>query len=88
MTGDHHHADMLRQQGATRLRLPALEDSPAPDDEFLRAVRDAAEGEFEVLGEMGRGQHGAIVYLARGAVNDEVADPADPRRPWRWWCPR
>jgi TPR repeat protein len=65
MTADRHHADMLRQEGATRLRLPALQDSPAPDDKFLRAVRDAAEGEYEVLGEMGRGQRGAIVYLAR-----------------------
>ncbi|UCH35069.1 MAG: PEGA domain-containing protein, partial [Armatimonadota bacterium] len=72
MTADHHHADMLRQQGATRLRLPALEDSPAPDDEFLRAVRDAAEGEFEVLGEMGRGQRGAIVYLARDLSSERL----------------
>jgi hypothetical protein len=65
MTADHHHADMLRQKGATKLNLPALQDSAAPDDEFLQAVREAAEGEYEVLGEMGRGQRGAIVYLAR-----------------------
>ena len=43
MTADRHHADMLRQHGATRLSLPALQDSPAPDDEFLLAVREAAE---------------------------------------------
>lgn len=65
MTGDHHHADMLRRQGATKLNLPALQDHAAPDDEFLQAVRDAAEGEYEVVGEMGRGLRGAIVYLAR-----------------------
>jgi TPR repeat protein len=65
MTADHHHADMLRREGATKLNLPALQDGAAPDDEFLQAVREAAEGEYEVLGEMGRGQRGAIVYLAR-----------------------
>jgi len=65
MTADHHHADMLRRKGATKLNLPALQDQAAPDDEFLQAVREAAEGEYEVVGEMGRGQRGAIVYLAR-----------------------
>jgi hypothetical protein len=84
MTADRHHAEMLRQHGATRLSLPALDDSPAPDDEFLRAVREAAEGEYEVLGEMGRGQRGAIVYLARDlsaerlvALRLEHGDAAD-----------
>lgn len=44
MTADRNHAELLRQEGATRLSLPTVQDSPAPDDEFLRAVREAAEG--------------------------------------------
>jgi hypothetical protein len=72
MTGDHHHADMLRREGATKLSLPTLQDSPAPDDEFLQAVRDAAEGEYEVVGEMGRGQRGTIVYLARDLSSERL----------------
>jgi Sel1 repeat-containing protein len=36
-----------------------------PGDKFLRAVQRAVAGDFEVLGELGRGGKGKIVYLAR-----------------------
>ena len=36
-----------------------------PGDKFLRAVQRAVTGDFEVLGELGRGAKGKIVYLAR-----------------------
>ena len=36
-----------------------------PGDKFLRAVQRAVAGDFEVLGELGRGAKGRIVYLAR-----------------------
>jgi hypothetical protein len=36
-----------------------------PGDKFLRAVQRAVAGDFEVLGELGRGAKGKIVYLAR-----------------------
>ena len=35
------------------------------NDELLRAVRDAAAGSHEVLGEMGRDAGGRVIYLAR-----------------------
>ena len=36
-----------------------------PGDKFLRAVQRAVGGDFDVLGELGRGSKGKIVYLAR-----------------------
>ena len=46
----------------------SFEVSPGGGDPFvqlLAQVREAAEGEFEVLGEMGRSKSGNVVYLAR-----------------------
>lgn len=37
------------------------------------AVRDAAAGTFDVLGELGAGQRGGVVYLAREIANDTLA---------------
>lgn len=65
MTGDHHLADMLRKHGATKINLPSLQERPSGDDEFLSAVREAVEGEYDLLGEMGRDDRRIIVYLAR-----------------------
>jgi len=36
-----------------------------PFDELLQQVRGAAEGVYDILGEMGRSQSGNVVYLAR-----------------------
>jgi TPR repeat protein len=35
------------------------------DDDLLRAVKEAAAAEYEILGEMGRGERGSVVYLSR-----------------------
>jgi hypothetical protein len=51
--------------GVTRLFLPTLEVEGAPKGRFLDAVREAAKGEFEILGELGRRTDGEIAYLAR-----------------------
>lgn len=74
---------MLREHGATMINLPSLHDRPSGGDGFLSAVREAAEGEFDVLGEIGRGDRG-IVYLARDtstnrlvALKLEQGDSAD-----------
>lgn len=65
MTGDNPQAAMLREQGATQLNLPSMHRSAGGGNEFLSAVREAAEGEYDVLGEMGRGDRGLVFYLAR-----------------------
>ncbi len=53
------------RRGTTRLNLPTLETPGRPADRFLEAVREAAAGEFEILGELGRRPDGSIAYLAR-----------------------
>ena len=35
------------------------------EDDLLPAVRAAATAEYEILSEMGRGERGTVVYLAR-----------------------
>jgi hypothetical protein len=55
----------LRQSGITRLSLPGVLGDAGPTDVFLEAVREVAAGEFEILGQMGRGKDLSIVYLAR-----------------------
>jgi len=59
------HQRMLRGSGKTTLNLPAIRSDPKPDQVLLDAVRDIAQGEYDVLGEMGRGKKGSVVYLAR-----------------------
>lgn len=41
------------------------DDPNDPNDPFLAFVREAAEGAYDVLGEMGRSKSGNVVYLAR-----------------------
>lgn len=55
---------MLRENGTTRLNV-APSRSSAQDDPFLTAVKEAAAADFTVLGEIGRGEGGVIMYLAR-----------------------
>ena len=57
---------ILKASGKTTLNLPAIAGRETPQDEDqLAAVREVAEGQFDVLGEMGRGKKGSVVYLAR-----------------------
>lgn len=51
--------------GTTELFLPAFATSAEPKGKFLDAVQKAAEGEFEILGQLGRRSEGGIAYLAR-----------------------
>jgi TPR repeat protein len=54
---------MERQTGSTR--LTGSPGGQGGDDDLLRAVKEAAAAEYEILGEMGRGERGSVVYLAR-----------------------
>ncbi|MEO7038578.1 MAG: PEGA domain-containing protein [Gemmatimonadaceae bacterium] len=62
---------MERQTGSTR--LTGSPGGQGGDDELLRAVKDAAAAEYEILGEMGRGERGSVVYLARERVSKKLA---------------
>ncbi len=59
---------MLRENGTTRLNVVPNPSAPQADP-FLRAVQDAAAADFDVLGEIGRGPDGMIIYLAREAAS-------------------
>src|SRR6478672_1656089 len=54
---------MERQTGSAR--LTGSPGDQGREDELLRAVKEAADSEYEILGEMGRGERGSVVYLAR-----------------------
>jgi TPR repeat protein len=54
---------MERQTGSTR--LTGSPGGQGGDDDLLRAVKEAAAAEYEILGEMGRGERGSVVYLSR-----------------------
>ena len=60
---------MERQTGSARLT-----GSPGGqgDDELLRAVKEAAAAEYEILGEMGRGERGSVVYLSRERASQKL----------------
>lgn len=55
---------MLRETGSTRV-MAAVPGSDGSGDATLRAVLAAVAGQYEILGEMGRGVAGTITYLAR-----------------------
>ncbi len=54
---------MERQTG--NARLTGSPPGQGSEDELMHAVRLAAAAEYEILGEMGRGERGSVVYLAR-----------------------
>jgi hypothetical protein len=52
--------------GKTILNLERVDSAGKPrNDAMLRAVREAAAGVFDLLGELGRNRYGGIVYLGR-----------------------
>lgn len=55
---------MLRQTGTTRV-MSGRPGGVGADDELLRAVKEAAAHEYDILGELGRGAGGRVIYLAR-----------------------
>jgi hypothetical protein len=63
---------VLRDSGSTNFSIPALGGTERPRDLLLEAVQDAAAGEYEVFGEIGRGEGGAMVYLARDLVDKNL----------------
>ena len=62
---------VLRDSGKTKLNF-AAHGAAQPEDELLRAVREAAAAEFTVLGEIGRASDGTIAYLARDLVTKKL----------------
>jgi hypothetical protein len=69
---------MERQTGSTRLTgSPAGQGrggagGGSGDDDLLRAVKEAAAAEYDILGEMGRGERGSVVYLARERASQRL----------------
>jgi hypothetical protein len=57
---------MIDPSGKTQLNLaPVAGATGSREDDLFRAVRDVVAGEYELLGELGRGANGSVVYLAR-----------------------
>jgi|GEM_PF-1130136 len=56
---------MLRETGSTRVMSGVSGGDGGSGDATLRAVLAAVAGQYEILGEMGRGAAGTIAYLAR-----------------------
>ena len=67
---------MERQTGSTRLTgSPEGQGgvgSGGGDDDLLRAVKEAAAAEYDILGEMGRGERGSVVYLSRERASQKL----------------
>lgn len=61
---------MERRTGSAR--LTASPGDQGDEDEVLRAVKAAAAAEYEILGEMGRGERGSVLYLARERASDKL----------------
>jgi len=61
---------MERQTGSRR--LTGSPGGQGGDDELLRAVKEAAAAEYDILGEMGRGERGSVVYLAREKASQKL----------------
>jgi hypothetical protein len=54
-------------------RLSVIPDPAAPrEDPFLKAVQGAAADDFSVLGEIGRGSDGVIIYLSREVASGRL----------------
>ncbi len=62
----------LGDSGRTRLSLPSLDTPVAQGDRVLQAVREAAAGDYEVFGEMGRSSDGTVAYLARDLTSKKL----------------
>ena len=65
---------MERQTGSTRLTgSPGGQGGVGGgDDDLLRAVKEAAAAEYDILGEMGRGERGSVVYLSRERASQKL----------------
>lgn len=61
---------MERQTGSRRLTGSPRDQGG--DDDLLRAVKEAAAAEYDILGEMGRGERGSVVYLAREKASQKL----------------
>jgi hypothetical protein len=61
---------MDRQTGSTR--QTGSPGGQGGDDELLRAVKEAAAAEYDILGEMGRGERGSVVYLSRERASQKL----------------
>jgi hypothetical protein len=63
---------VLRDTGTTQFKLPTVGQAPPPRDAFLEAVKDAAADEYQVLGEIGRGDDASTAYLARDLADQRL----------------
>jgi len=55
----------LHQSGKTVMHLQPVAEGAEPKDELLEGVKQMAAADYEVFGEIGRGDNSTIVYLAR-----------------------
>ena len=64
---------ILRDSGSTNFNIPQVgEAGTPPHDALLGAVRKAAAGEYEVFGEITRGEDSSVVYLARDVADTRL----------------
>jgi len=63
---------VLRDKGTTQFKLPTVGKAAPPRDAFLDAVKDAAADEYQVFGEIGRGDDAGTVYLARDLADQRL----------------
>ncbi len=63
---------VLRDKGTTQFKLPTVGKAAPPRDAFLEAVNDAAADEYQVFGEIGRGDDASTVYLARDLADQRL----------------
>jgi len=63
---------VLRDSGSTKLNLRSVPGGPAREDPLLDSVREAAAGEYTVLGEIGRAPNGIVAYLARDVISKKL----------------
>ena len=81
---------MADYSSTTRLTLGLDALRSGSGDKLLRAVQRAVAADYEVLGEMGRGAQGRIVYLAREAATRhlvalQLSPPAGNGPPGEMW---
>jgi Sel1 repeat len=62
---------MLRDNGTARVSVVPNPAAPR-EDAFLKAVQGAAAEDFTVLGEIGRGTDGVIIYLSREVASGRL----------------
>ena len=68
----HNWGRFCSQCGADLSGIAQGADRAGSEDELLRAVKEAARGRYEVLGQMSRTEGGGVVYFAKDLKSDRI----------------